>query len=76
MTKAFEKTINSSSLQIPKQGQIDLNKEIDLTIQKTVLKKITRLSPASAQVEFELNTGEDKNIKIRSFEFYSPDMKK
>ncbi|WZL71845.1 hypothetical protein QBE52_12070 [Clostridiaceae bacterium 35-E11] len=56
--------------------EITLNKEIDFTIQKAIVKKITRISPTSAEVEFELNTDGNENINIRSFNFYSSDMEK
>ncbi|QZY54956.1 hypothetical protein [Crassaminicella profunda] len=73
---AYEKTMDSFELNIPKEGELSLNKEVDFNIQKAVLKKIKRTSPTSAQVEFELNTDGNENIHIRSFDFYSHDVKK
>ncbi|MCT4620946.1 MAG: hypothetical protein N4A62_16360 [Marinisporobacter sp.] len=72
----YEKNMDSFELSIPKEGERILNKEIDLNIQKAVFKKIKRTSPTSAQVEFELNTDGNENIHIRSFDFYSHDVKK
>ncbi len=73
---SYEKTIDSFSLDIPNEGEVALNKEIDFNIQKAIIKKIKRMSETSAQVELELNTHGDENIKIRSFDIYSPDIKK
>lgn len=73
---SYNKTIDSFELNMPKEGEVVLNKEIDFNIQKAVVKKIKRVSPTSAQVEIQLNTKEDENINIRHFDFYSPDMKK
>ncbi|RKD26010.1 hypothetical protein BEP19_03540 [Ammoniphilus oxalaticus] len=64
------------TLNIPTNGEVMLNKEIDFSEQKAVLKKMKRLSATSAELEFELNTGENKYIDLRSFNFYSPDIKK
>ncbi len=72
----YEKTIDSFSLKLPNEGEVNLNKEIDFTIQKAVIKKIKRLSPTSAEAEVELNTDGDENIKIRMFSFDSTDFKK
>ncbi|MCT4605644.1 MAG: hypothetical protein N4A64_05975 [Marinisporobacter sp.] len=72
----YEKTMDSFELNIPKEGEMILNKEIDFNIQEAILKKITRTSPTSAQVEFELNTAGNENIHIHSFDFYSHDVKK
>ncbi|MCY6484831.1 hypothetical protein OW763_10810 [Clostridium aestuarii] len=76
LVACYEKTIDTFSLDIPSKGEKILNKKIDFNIQKAVLKKITRVSSTSAKVEFELNTDGDKNIDIRSFDFYSRDVKK
>lgn len=73
---SYEKTMDSFSLNIPKEGEAALNREIDFNMQKAVVKSIKRISATSAQIEFELNTGKDKNISIRSFDFYSKDVKK
>ncbi len=76
LVASFDKTITSLPLSIPKEGEATVNKEIDFTIQKAVVKNVKRVSPASAQIEFELNTGGNKNIDIRSFSLNSPDIKK
>lgn len=72
----YKKTIDSFSINIPDEGEVTLNKEIDFTIQKAVIKNIKRISPTSAEIEVELNTDGDENIDIRSFNLYSPDIKK
>ena len=64
------------ALTIPKDGETTLNQEIDLPAQKAVIKSIKRVSPTSAVVEFDLNTGADKNTSIRSFMMYCKDVKK
>lgn len=72
----YEKTMTAFKLDIPKEGTETLDKVLDLKIQKAVIEKVTRVSPTSAVIELKLNTGGDKNIGIRSFDFYSPDVKK
>lgn len=76
VSASYEKTIDSFELNIPNEGETTLNKEIDFNIKKAVLKKITRVSPTSANIEFELNTDGYEKINLRSFDFYSPDVKK
>ncbi|MFZ7102054.1 MAG: hypothetical protein ACOWWO_05240 [Peptococcaceae bacterium] len=71
---SYREQIDSLALNIPEEGEVDLNKEIDFKLQKAVLKKIKRVSPTSAQLEFELNTAGENDIKIRSFDLYSQDM--
>lgn len=73
---SYEKTIESFSMNIPSEGEVILNKEIDFTIQKAVIKSIKRISSTSAEIEVELNTDGDENINIRSFDMYSQDIKK
>ncbi|AFS79054.1 hypothetical protein Curi_c20500 [Gottschalkia acidurici 9a] len=72
----YEKEFDSFNINIPKEGEIALNKEIDFKMQKVVAKSIKRTSPTSAEIEFDLNTMENKNINIRTFDFYSGDIKK
>ncbi|WP_053955002.1 hypothetical protein [Inediibacterium massiliense] len=72
----YEKTMDSFKLDIPESGEANVNKEIDFKVQKAIMKSIKRVSPTSAQIEFELNTHRDKNITIRSFDLYSKDFKK
>ncbi|WP_053955446.1 hypothetical protein [Inediibacterium massiliense] len=76
MIALYEKTIDSFKLNIPKEGEEALNKELDFNIQKAVIKNIKRTSKTSAKLEIELNTGGDESVDIRSFDFYSPDVKK
>lgn len=76
ITAYYNETIEELSLDIPKKDKIELNKEIDLNIQKAILKSIKRTSPTSAEIEFEMNTGDNENINIRDFDFYSKNIKK
>ncbi|MEC1715372.1 hypothetical protein [Schinkia azotoformans] len=76
LVASIEKKIVSIPLSIPNEGEVEVNKGIDFTVQKAVVKNIKRLSATSAQIEFELNTGANKNIDIRSFDLDSPDIKK
>ncbi|SNS61661.1 hypothetical protein SAMN05446037_101490 [Anaerovirgula multivorans] len=76
ITASYHETIDSFSLDIPNEGEVNLNKEINFRIQKAIVKNINRISPTSAEIEFQLNTGVNENINISSFHFHSPDMKK
>jgi hypothetical protein len=71
----YPKTMSKLSLDIPQKEQIDLNKEIDFNRQKAVIKNIKRLSSTSAQVEFDLNIGSNKEVTIRSFNADCPGVK-
>ncbi|MDD3024896.1 MAG: hypothetical protein PHE26_13465, partial [Syntrophomonadaceae bacterium] len=51
-------------------------RDVDLFAQKAVVKSVTRLSPTSAKLVFQLNTGTEKFVKIRSFSVYSEGIKK
>ena len=73
---AYEKSVDSFTVNIPKDGENSLNNEVDLVAQKAVAKSIKRLSPTSAELTFQLNTGADKNISINSFSMNSKDVKK
>lgn len=73
---SYNKPIEALVFNIPHAGTVTLNKEIDFGLQKAIIKNIKRISPTSAQVEFELNTAENKNIELRSCNFYSPEIKK
>ncbi|MCT4563385.1 MAG: hypothetical protein N4A68_03520 [Maledivibacter sp.] len=73
---SYDGEIDSLSFSIPDEGEATLNKEIDFKIQKAIVKNIKRVSPTSAEIEFELNTNGDENINIRSFNFYSTNIKK
>jgi len=76
ITVCYEKTVDSFSINIPNKGKVDLNKEIDFIYQKGVIKNIKRISSTSAELELELNTGVDENIKITAFGMHSPQIKK
>jgi hypothetical protein len=72
----YEKTVDRLSISIPKEGEEILNRDMDMFAQKAVLKSITRLSPTSARFVFQLNTGAEQYVQIRSFNVYSQDIKK
>ncbi|HWP98766.1 MAG TPA: hypothetical protein VN426_18135 [Syntrophomonadaceae bacterium] len=72
----YEKSVDSFTINIPKDGEKAFNHEVDLVAQKAVAKSIKRLSPTSAELTFQLNTGADKYVSINSFEMFSKDIKK
>lgn len=72
----YTKPVDSFRLSIPKDGQKTLNRNIDMVAQKAVAKSIKRISPTSAELVFDLNTGAEKYVSIRSFQVYSKDIKK
>ena len=49
---------------------------MDLFAQRAVVKSIERLSPTSAELVFQLNTGAKKYVSISSFDVYGKDIKK
>ncbi|AKL97299.1 hypothetical protein CACET_c38710 [Clostridium aceticum] len=73
---SYHEVVDSFSFNIPDEGEVNLNQEIDFRIQKAIVKKIKRLTATKAEVEFQLNTGENENAHIKSFSFYSPDIRK
>lgn len=73
---SYQKSVDSMKIDIPKDGEKILDRDVDLFAQKAVLKSVQRLSPTSAKLVFQLNTGADKNVQIRSFQAYSKDIKK
>lgn len=62
-------------LNIPKEGEAVINKELDFIIQKAVAKSIKRIDVDKAVVTFELNTGADKSIFITDMGVYSKNVK-
>jgi len=72
----YQKSVDSFTINIPKDGEQALNHEVDLVAQKAVAKSIKRLSPTSAELTFQLNTGTQKYVSISSFEMYNKDIKK
>jgi len=72
----YEKSVASVRINIPKDGETILNQDVDLVAQKTVIKSIKRLSPTSAELTFQLNTGADKYVSINSLCMSSNDLKK
>ncbi len=72
----YEKSVESVRINIPKEGETILNQEVDLVAQKAIAKSIKRLSPTSAELTFQLNTGADKYVSINSFLMFSKDIKK
>ncbi|WP_041274530.1 hypothetical protein [Desulforamulus reducens] len=72
----YQKSVDNIKIDIPKDGEKILNQNVDLFAQKAVLKSVQRLSPTSAKLAFQLNTGTDKNVQIISFQADSKDIKK
>ncbi len=72
----YEKSIGSISFNIPRDGKEILNRDVDLFAQRAVVKSIERLSPTSAELVFQLNTGAKKYVSISSFDVYGKDIKK
>ncbi len=72
----YQKSVDSIKFDIPKDGEKILNRDVDLFAQKAVVKSVQRISPTSAKLVFQLNTGADKNVQIRSFQADSQDIKK
>ncbi len=72
----YQKPVGSLRINIPKDGETILNHDVDLIAQKAVAKSIKRLSPKSAELVFQLNTGAEKYVSIRSFQVHDKDMKK
>ncbi len=72
----YEKSVGSISFNIPRDGKEILNRDVDLFAQRAVVKSIERLSPTSAELVFQLNTGAKKYVSISSFDVYGKDIKK
>lgn len=72
----YEQSVDSVGINIPKDGETILNHNVDMIAQKAVVKSIKRLSPTSAELTFQLNTGADKYVSINSFQMYSKNIKK
>lgn len=63
----YRKEFPKFNIDIPELNQeISLDKEIDFNIQKMVLKSIKRTSATTAELTFDLNTGNEKQVFIRS----------
>lgn len=73
---SYQKTVDSLKISIPKEGEEILSRDVDMFAQKAVAKSIKRLSPTSAQLVFQLNTGNEKYVSIRSFSIYSKNILK
>lgn len=72
----YQKSVDNIKIDIPKDGEIVLNRDVDLFAQKAVVKSIQRLSPTTAKLVFQLNTGTDQNVRVRSFNAYDKNVKK
>ncbi len=72
----YQKTVDNIKIDIPKDGEKILNRDVDLLAQKAVVKSIQRLSPTTAKLVFQLNTGADKNVQVRFFNAYDKNIKK
>ncbi len=73
---AYEKSVANVRINIPTDGETILHQEVDLLAQKAIIENIKRLSPTSAQLTFQLNTGVDKYVSINRFSMFSDDIKK
>ncbi len=63
----FKKEFPKHEIQIPELNQeLTLNKEIDFNLQKMILKTIKRTSDTTAELTFELNTGDKKEVFLRN----------
>ncbi len=72
----YEKSIAGLAISIPEDGEKIINSDIDMVAQKATVKSIKRLSPKSAELVFQLNTGDEEYVRISSFHVYSKDIKK
>lgn len=73
---SYHKTIETFSITVPKEGEVKVDKTIDLGMQKAVVKSVKRLSPTSAEIVFDLNIGDNNKVQIRDFNLHSPKAKK
>ncbi|MEN6412835.1 MAG: hypothetical protein ABFC84_08730, partial [Veillonellales bacterium] len=71
----YQKSVDNIKINIPENGQKTLNREVDFFAQKALIKSIKRISPTSAELVFQLNTGNEKNISIRAFQVNSDNIK-
>jgi hypothetical protein len=71
----YENSLANIRINIPQKGETLLNQDIDLIAQKAVVKSIKRLSPTSAELTFQLNTGADKYVSIYYFLMLSEDVR-
>lgn len=76
LVATYGKSVDSFNFNIPKDGKAMLNREVDLFAQKAVVKSIERLSPTSAKLVFQLNTGAEKYVSIRSFQVDGKNIKR
>jgi len=72
----YERAVDSVSFNIPKDGKEMLNRDVDLFAQRAVVKSIERLSPTSVELVFQLNTGAEKDVSIRSFQVDGENIKR
>jgi hypothetical protein len=64
---AYQKDFDNFDVALPAVGEKqDVNREIDLTLQKMVLESVERISATTARLNFKLNTGGDDSVKIWS----------
>lgn len=71
----YNRIIENLTLEIPREGEIAVNKELDFIIQKAKVTSVKRISENTAVVEFELNTGNDKTVSIIDMGTYSSNVK-
>lgn len=72
----YENAVVSFPVNIPETKTENLNREVDLVAQKAIIKSVERISPSSAKMVMQLNTGAQEYVKIKSFMIYSEDVKK
>lgn len=73
----YDKNVKDSfQVNIPAEGESEIDRTVDLSAQETIVKSIKRVSPTTAVIEFALNTAGDPSVNIRSFSLYSKDIKK
>jgi hypothetical protein len=64
---AYQKDFENFGIALPAVGEKkDVNREIDLTLQKMALESVERTSATTARLVFKLNTGDDNTVKIWS----------
>lgn len=72
----YQKSVDNFKINIPEEGEEIIDRNIDMVAQQAVVKSIKRLSPTSAELVWQLNTGDENHISIKSFQVYSKNIKK
>lgn len=75
ISAGYEKQLAEATIAIPADHQeTALNTEIDLGLQKLMLKSITRTSDTTAVIQLAMNTGDKAQVQITDPGFYSPQL--